>query len=173
MKGKNVLMWIGLVVLAFLVSGPGSAAAQATRTKFTGIEEAIGPPVDYGDWTYPGGNVHVRGMTTVYQDSADDPRVSGRNTVVTNGNWGPDGAGPMWGTSENHVPDSEGCPGGGVWRGTWTGIRNADASWSLRAVGKGVSGCVAGLHYSMTASNAGREGAVTTYTGEILDPHGE
>jgi hypothetical protein len=111
-------------------------------------------------------------MVSQYQEVASDPRMSGVATVVMNANWGPDMAGPMWGTSELVVEVSEGCPGGGVWRATWIGTMNSDGSYSYRAVGSGVEGCVEGQHFFFTAANPGGEES-TTITGEILDPHGE
>jgi hypothetical protein len=173
MKSKKLLVWVGLVVLVALVAVPGSAVARASRIEFTGIEVPLGPPVNYGDWIErPSGNVHVRSMTTVYQELATDARMSGLNTSTMNANWGPDYAGPMWGASESVLADSAECPGGGVWQGTWTGMMNVDGSYTYSAVGRGVSGCVAGLHFSLTALNLGT-GEPTAYTGEILDPHGE
>lgn len=173
MKRKNVLAWVGLVVLVALVLVPASAAATATRVGFSGVEMPLGPPVDYGDWIeLPSGNIHVRGMTSQYQEVATDPRMSGLNTSVMNANWGRDFAGPMWGTSESVLSDSGDCPGGGVWQGNWTGMMSVDGSYTYSAVGKGISGCVAGLRFSLTAFNPGGE-APTTYTGEILNPHGE
>ena len=173
MKRKSLLAWVVLVVLLTLVLVPGSASAGASRVEFTGIEVPTGPPVDYGDWIeLPSGNIHVRGMTTVYQEIASDWRMSGLNTVVMNANWGPDYAGPMWGTNEFVLGDSAECPGGGVWQGTWTGNMNIDGSYSYKAVGRGVSGCVAGLHFSLEAFYSPSAGA-TTFSGEILDPQGE
>jgi hypothetical protein len=173
MKRKSVLAWLGLVVLAALVTVPGSAAATATRVGFSGVEMPLGPPIDSGDWIeLPSGNIHVRGMISQYQEVATDPRMSGLNTSVMNANWGPDFAGPMFGTSESVLADSAECPGGGVWQGTWTGMMSVDGSYTYNAVGRGVSGCVEGLHFSLAAFNPGGD-ALTTYTGEILDPHGE
>jgi hypothetical protein len=172
MKRKSVLAWLGLVALIALVLAPGSAAAVATRVEFSGSEVPAGPP-DFGDWIeLPSGNVHVRGMTTVYQEFASDWRMSGLNTSVMSANWGPDFAGPMWGTSKSVLEDSPECPGGGIWQGTWTGTMNVDGNYTYSAVGKGISGCVEGLHFSLIAFNPGGD-ALTTYTGEILDPHGE
>ena len=173
MKRKSLMVSVVLVLLVSLALLPGSAAAQASRVEFSGIEVPMGPPIDYGDWVeLPSGNVHVRGMVSQYEEAASDPRMSGVAMVVMNANWGPDYAGPMWGTSELLVSDSEGCEGGGVWRATWTGTMNSDGSYSYRAVGKGVEGCVEGLHFSFIAANPGG-GGFTTCTGEILDPHGE
>jgi hypothetical protein len=172
MKRKSLLGWIILVLLVTLTMAPGSAAARAVRVEFTGTE-GPGNVVYGGIWTFlPSGNVHVRGMTTEYQELATDPRMSGLNTAVMNANWGPDFAGPMWGTNESVIPDGADCPGGGVWQGTWTGKAYADGSYSYRAVGRGIAGCVAGLKFSLAAANPG-DGSETTYSGVILDPHGE
>jgi hypothetical protein len=111
-------------------------------------------------------------MATQYLEVATDPLMSGLNTSVMNANWGPDLAGPMWGTSKSVLEDSTECPGGGIWQGTWTGMMNVDGSYTYDAVVRGVSGCVAGLHASLTAFNSGGD-ALTTYTGQILDPRGE
>ena len=172
MKGKRLLVGLVLVLLAALVTVPGTAAAGASRVAFTGTEVPVAPVAE-GVWIFlPSGNVHVRGMATQYLELATDPRMSGLNTSVMNANWGPDFAGPMWGTFESVLGDSTDCPGGGVWQGTWTGMMNVDGSYSYSSVGRGVSGCVAGLHVSLTAFNPGT-GQLTTYSGEILDPHGE
>jgi hypothetical protein len=172
MKRKGLLMWVVLTLLIALMMAPGSVMARADRVEFTGTEVPVGL-VDEGIWSFlPSGNVHVRGMTTAYQELATDPRMAGLNTATMNANWRPDFSGPMWGTSESVISDSADCPGGGVWRGTWTGTMNADGSYSYRAVGKGLSGCVEGLLYTLIAVSPGG-GALTTYTGEILDPHGE
>ena len=172
MKRKRVLAWVGLVALVALVLAPGSAAARATRIGFSGYEVPTGPP-DYGEWIeLPSGNVHVRGMTTVYEEVATDPRMSGLNTSTMNANWGPDFSGPMFGKAESVLAASAECPGGGVRRATWTGMMNAGGSYTYSAAGKGVSGCVAGLRFWLTAFNPGGD-ALTTYTGEILEPHGE
>jgi len=109
---------------------------------------------------------------SVYQENASDWRMSGLNTVVMNANWGPDLAGPQWGTAELVIAESEECPGGGIWQGNWTGMMNADGSFTYSAVVRGVSGCVAGLKASLTAFNPGGD-VLTTYTGEILDPRDE
>ena len=172
MKRKSVLVWLGLVVLAALLLVPGSAAAVATRVGFSGYEVPVAAVAE-GEWTFlPSGNVHVRGMATEYLEVATDLRMSGLNTSVMNANWGPDFAGPMYGTFENVLEASPDCAGGGVWQGSWTGMMNIDGSYTYDAVGKGVSGCVAGLHVSLSAFNPGGE-ALTTYTGQILDPYGE
>lgn len=172
MKCKCVSAGVVLGLLVVLTMAPGSVMARASRVEFSGAEVPV-ELVDEGIWMLlPSGNVHVRGMTTVYKEVATDPRMSGLNTAVMNANWGPDFTGPMWGTSESVLADSADCAGGGVWRGRWTGKMNPDGSYSYRSVGRGVSGCVKGLHFSLVAENAG-DGGPTTYSGEILDPHGE
>jgi hypothetical protein len=171
MKRKRLLIGVVLVVLVALATVPGPAAARAIRVGFSGHEVPTALVAE-GTWTFlPSGNVHVRGMTTVYQEFSSDWRVSGLNTAVMNANWGPDFAGPMFGTSESVLADSAKCPGGGVWHSTWTGMMNVDGSYTYSAVGKGITGCVAGLRFSLIAFNPGGD-ALTTYTGEILCLHG-
>jgi hypothetical protein len=173
MKGKRVLACVVPILMVALMMPAGLACAKAVRVEFTGIEVPLGPPLEYGIWSeLPSGNVHGRGMVSQSQEIASDPRMSGVNTVVMNANWGRDGAGPMWGTNRSQVPPSLNCEQGGVWEGSWTGMMNADGSYSYRAVGRGVSGCVEGLRFSLSAANPGG-GQLTAYTGEILDPHGE
>lgn len=172
MKRKSLLVWFVLTALVFLTIAPGSAAARAVKVGFTGAETTLGL-VDPGVWIeLPSGNVHVRGMISLYEESASDPRMSGVATVVMNANWGPDYAGPMWGTSQLEVAPGPECVEGGVWEASWTGTMNVDGSYSYHAVGLGVSGCVEGLRFSFVAENPGG-GGLTTYNGEILDPHGE
>ena len=171
MKGKNVVVWVGLVVMVALMLVHGSVEARAIRIGFSGTEMPL-VLIAEGEWKFlPSGNVHVRGMSTQYQEMATDPRMSGLNTSVMNANWGPDFSGPMYGTFESVIANNSDCPGGGVWRGTWTGTAYTDGSFTYYAVGKGISGCVAGLHVSLIAYNSGM-GELTTFTGEILDPHG-
>ena len=170
MKRKSVWALVVFIILVALVIMPGLADARTSRVEFTGTETVDALLAD-GDWTFPDGNVHVRGRVTRYLEVTTDPRKSGLNTVVMNANWGPDFAGPMWGTSESVVWDSPGCPGGGIWRSTWAGMLNPDGSYTYSAVGRGVSGCVAGLHSSRTAYSPGT--GATTVSGEILDPWGE
>jgi hypothetical protein len=74
----------------------------------------------------------------------------------------------MWGTFHNEVAPSPDCKGGGVWEGTWTGTMGTAGSCSWRAVGRGVSGCVEGLHVSYVADCGVYP---TTFTGTILDPY--
>jgi hypothetical protein len=173
MKRQSMFAWVALIVLVALVMVPGWAAARASRVEFTGTEVSLGPPVDHGVWTeLPSGNVHVRGMTSLYQEEATDQRMSGVTTSVMNANWGPDYAGPMWGTSQTVIADSAQCPGGGVWQGRWAGLRNADGTYAYHVAGQGVSRCVAGMHFGLTAFYPGT-GDSTLTGGEILDPHGE
>jgi hypothetical protein len=82
----------------------------------------------------------------VYQELTTDPRTSGANTVVMNANWGPDYAGPMWGTHRSEVNPSPDCEQGGVWEGTWTGTMNIDGSYTYHAVGKVFPGAYQGCN---------------------------
>jgi hypothetical protein len=111
-------------------------------------------------WTYPGGNIHVRGMVMQYEEVLDCPQLAGINTVTMNANWDANYAGPMWGVAQLVTDD------GGVWESTWAGKTYADGSSEYRAVGRGVAGSVQGLHMNLSAANG-------QWTATLLDPHGD
>jgi hypothetical protein len=162
MKTKRLSLWILAALLVALLISPGTIAAKATRTECTGTEFRV-EVLDYGLWTYPDGNIHIRGMVSLYQEESTCPEVGGLVTSTMNANWDSNLVGPIWGTghSENEY---------GVWEGTWQGSISPDGSCSYRAVSHGISGAVAGLTMTLTANCTGE---VTTYTATILDPHGE
>jgi hypothetical protein len=145
--------------------------AVTAEAEFITCEGAFIPlgVLDYGTWTYPGGNMHVRGMVGQYQQSMpdSDPRCSGLNTVVTNANWDAYGAGPSWGTF--HTVLEEGSPDG--WDGTWTGMSYPDGSTSIQVVGHGYGG-LEGQHVLVDIAFPSMS-APGVASGYILDPHGE
>jgi hypothetical protein len=161
MKAKTLSLWILAALLVALLIAPGTIAAKAARIECTGTE-VRGAVLDPGRWTYPGGNIHVRGMVSLYHDQSSCPEIGSENRVTMNANWDAHYIGPMWGTSHSEGPH-------GVWEGTWHGQVSPDGSCSYRAVSHGVSGAVAGLKMTLTANCTGE---VTTYTATILDPHG-
>jgi hypothetical protein len=147
-----------LTLVAVLLIAPGSVTAKATRIECTGTETLI-EYLDPGAWTYPGGNIHVRGMVELYEELSTCPQMTGMNTVTMNANWDADLAGPIWGTTIMEISD------GGVWETTWQGNTYADGSYSYQVVGRGVAGSVVGLHLRLSATNS-------EWTATILDPHG-
>ena len=158
MKGQKLSVWVILTLVAVLFVAPGSVAAKATRIECAGTETLIGY-LDPGDWTYPGSNIHVRGMVELYEDVSTCPQLTGMNTVTMNANWDSNFAGPIWGKTIMETLD------GGVWETTWHGSTDADGSYSYQVVGRGVAGSVVGLHLRLSATNS-------EWTATILDPHG-
>ncbi len=134
MKKNRVLVVFAVALIALSLLTAEAASAQATFTPCEGDFLPLGI-VDQGTWHFPGGNMHVRGMVALYQQSMpnSDPRCSGLNTVVTNANWDAYGVGPSWGTF--HVVLGEGSPDG--WDGAWTGMSYPDGSASIQVVGHG------------------------------------
>jgi hypothetical protein len=116
-------------------------ASAKTAVKQCSGTETIFKSHDPGVWTFPDGNIHVRGMVTSYVEQSNCPEVSGINTVVMNANWDANFIGPMWGT--NNLETSYGD--GGIWKGTWSGKLNSDGTMSYTGTSKGVSGSVSGL----------------------------
>jgi hypothetical protein len=167
--GQNRALAVVVVALIGLWPLPVQAAsAQATFTPCEGNFIPLGI-LDWGRWTYPGGNTHVWGMVGQYvQYMPDsDPRCSGLNTVVTNASWDAYGAGPSWGTF--HTVLGEESPDG--WDGNWTGMTYVDGTTSIHVVGHG-SGGLEGLHVFMDIAFPSMF-APGAASGHILDPGGE
>lgn len=171
MKKLSLLFKVGLL-LTILLSVASSTHAQAVKTEFTGLSYFTNEIVDPGVWTYPDGNVHVRGWTVLYNDVMSDPRVSGTDTMVINFNMqsAPPPViftGPMWGTMrvENE---------GGYWEGTWTGVRDEQGFAYARAILHG-HGDYEGLkaHIEATRLSPDYINDPFIFTGTIIDPQGE
>lgn len=123
---KNYFLFT--VILAVLLLGVTPVMA-AEKIEFPCTETFVAE-LDPGTWTFPGGNIHVRGMVQLSREEAPDPRNTGYNTVVVNANWRPDWTGPMWGTFRLETDE------GGVWEGTWAG-RMTEQGSRYHAVGTG------------------------------------
>jgi hypothetical protein len=169
MKTHRRTIWVTLALIGMLLFATGSAAAGATMTEYTGKEYLV-QVINPGEWTFPNGNVHLRGAIQEFRDETDDPRITGNFTIVANANWDANGAGNSWGTYRRVVV----CEGGGdgIWEGTWTAKHYAGGGSTVHGVGHGISGCVEGLKQKQTVEfpGPGQFGAVT---GRVLDPHGE
>lgn len=171
MKKLFMFTKVGLL-LTLLLAITFPAQAQAIKTEFTGLSYFTNEIIDPGVWTYPDGNVHVRGWTVGYNDVMSDPRVSGTDTMLINFNMQSAPApvffsGPMWGTMrvENE---------GGYWEGSWTGFRDeqgfAYARATLHGHG-GYEGLIAQIDATRLSPDYITEPFV--FTGVIIDPHGE
>jgi hypothetical protein len=176
LKGENRMRQnkaLAVVVVSLIALSLLPVQAVTAEAEFITCEGAFIPlgVLDPGTRTYPGGNMHVRGMVGTYQqDMPDsDPRCSGLNTVVTNANWDAYGAGPSWGTF--HVVPNELSSYTGGWDGTWTGMSYADGSASIRVEGHG-RGDLEGLQVFVDIEfpSMYEPGVASGY---ILDPHGQ
>jgi len=170
MRRSKALAVIVVALVAVLLLPVSVASARAT---FITCEGAFIPwgIADFGTWTHPGGNCHVRDMVAFYQQvmPGSDPRCNGLNTVVTNANWDANGVGPSWGTFRV-VPNEYSSYTGG-WDGTWTGMSCADGTSSIRVEGHGY-GDLAGqqVFVDIEFPSLFHPG---TASGHILDTHGE
>jgi hypothetical protein len=123
-----------VIVLALLIAG--SASAKASDARFEcgeGLYETTAP----GNWAFPDGNVHIRGMQQIARVDCPDSRQVGYNYLTINANWDANFHGPMWGTF-TFISDE-----GGSWTGTWNGQMTENGSW-YNAVGNG-QGIYAGM----------------------------
>jgi hypothetical protein len=155
MAVKVLRMAVVVLILTILVAGP--VAAQARSTEVTGWVESCQVP-DPGDWTYPGGNIHIRGMVRICRERGH-PYLTGVNTTIVNANYDSQWSGPVFGTF-HRVTDE-----GGEWEGTFSGVRTPDGRLVVHAVGHG-RGMYEGLQIMVTLENG-------LLSARILDPHGE
>lgn len=146
---------IGVIAVALLIAG--SAAARSSESTFTCIE-TDNAVTAMGTWSFPNGNIHIRGMEQVARTVCEDSRVVGDNHITVNANWDANMTGPMWGTF-TFVSDS-----GGTWKGTWNGMMTSQGGW-YNAVGSG-DGEFAGLKLWIDKD-------IDQTTGRILNPSGE
>ena len=166
MKYPKFLSMLVLVLVAALFN-PSPAMASAQRTAFTGTSN-FGGTLDVGEWTFlPSGNLLARGIVEVYYDVNTDPRVTGEETIVSNGNFRPAPsselglAGYLWGTF--HIENE-----GGTWDGTFTSEITEDGQYFYRGVAHG-SGGYEGLVGHWAAYRNGHAGPFAL-SGWILEP---
>jgi hypothetical protein len=153
-----------LAIVAALVAGllplAGTAQAQATRIPFTESESCV--VTSPGEWTYPDGNIHIRGLTQECDHPASIPELVGTDYMVINANLDATGSGPVWITWRL---ETEGGGWEGVWHGTITGLLTSPYGTG-RGVGHG-TGIYEGQQYFAEAviTPAG-----TAATGYVLVP---
>jgi hypothetical protein len=88
MKAQKRLILTIVTVLGVLLAFVAPIAAQASITEITGTEVChMFSPINPGTWTFPDGNVHVRGMVFLCRDESSDPRETGNIEVVMDANW--------------------------------------------------------------------------------------
>jgi hypothetical protein len=148
---KKYMVLVGLVVLSMLLTAT-TVSAQAVRVHWSGMETLL-EYLDYGVTTYPGNNVHTRGMVELMGVDATDPRVTGLNTVVANTNLDAEGHGPVWGTNRLDVDGID-----GYWVGTFEGKIDENGI-ALTMQGRGC-GDLEGLQIRGTMVNMAVEGVI-------------
>ena len=161
MRTRLSLLSILLIAAMWLSHTASADAAGATHTPVSAWENPLCPPYGEGhpnctpgEWTFPGGNMHVRNMVQVYSAiGINDDRLTGTNTLVANANWDANGYGPGWGTFHNQVDGYA-----GYWEGTFAAVMSADGYIS-RIVGKGY-GEFEGLVIRATEVNGLFEGVI-------------
>jgi hypothetical protein len=166
MKDTKYLSILVFVLVAVLLH-PSAAMARSQRIAFTGTSN-FGETLNPGEWTYlPSGNVLARGIVETYHDANTDPRVTGEETIVSNGNFRPAPsselglAGHLWGTF--HIENE-----GGAWDGTFTSEISEGGEYFYRGVAHG-SGGYEGLKGHWEAYRNGHSGPFTL-EGWILEP---
>jgi hypothetical protein len=174
MKRLLFLSVLVLVLIAMLLVLAGPVAAKGTRTEFTATETYVEDLSPGKVWyTGPNGEIcHWRGTQQVYTVVASDPRVSGDEVITLNIDMklvdDPDvwATGRMWGTfkiTNDH----------GTWEGTWTGFRDERGYSFFKYLGKG-GGDYAGLQIRVDSERLDPDPTFPySWTGYILDPHGE
>lgn len=147
------MSWKFFPAVAAIVAGV--AVAQIQFTESSGTEQLI-TVTSPGDVRCQGGTPTgnpfapcppgvsgtFRGQQLVASEQTNDPRTSGLNYIVANGDVHADGAMNVWGTFRLEVA-------GGVWEGVWHGRSNAANRRSLSGVGHGSGGNVDGLQLLM------------------------
>ncbi len=184
MRARHVLLLVGIVLLFSSVT-----SAQAVMTAFTGQTvtgtrftdfgrffcpsgEPAGPFPPYAPCA-PGSRVNFRGVVFEHSEAATDSRMTGKMTIVFNGNtdgWtlgpptGP-GTGPVWGTWHMDVTE------GGEWDGTYTGYRQiteaGNVETTLKFQGEGTGGRIEGAKVQFEVSSP--HNAPSTFEGRIID----
>src|SRR5687768_214129 len=166
MKNAKFVSMLLFVLVAVLLH-PSAAMAAAQMTTFTGTSN-FGETLNAGKWTYlPSGNVLARGIVETYNDVGTDPRVTGQETIISNGNFRPAPsselglAGQLWGTF--HIENE-----GGAWDGTFTSEITEGGEYFYRGVAHG-SGGYEGLVGHWEAYRNGHSGPFGL-SGWILEP---
>jgi hypothetical protein len=132
---RSIMAIFIVLVLLGVTAGPAAAGSKTDVTASEWGETTEDP----GEEFFPDGRYHLRGATSTFEFSADDPRLDdATNRITLNWNfvWMPEPvyvAGRMWGT---FVITND----GGWWEGTWTGVREDNGFSYFHFVGRGGGG---------------------------------
>ena len=149
---KKRMIVIGIVLLLILAMG-STVSAQVMRISVSGTETLL-EILDPGEHSVPGGNQHFRGMIEYLRVDSDSDFMAGYNTVVANGNLGPDGYGQVWGTNHLELDAHD-----GYWEGHWVGQVDENGM-TLQLVGRGY-GDLSGYLIQGTYVNGAMESVIT------------
>jgi hypothetical protein len=166
MKANKRLILVVIIAALALLAVNMTVSARSTFKSCSGTEYLVSV-IDEGVWTFPNGNIHVRGRVSQYQEQSSCPEIEGVLVSTMNANWDQTFSGPMWGTSRNETSFEN----GGVWDCSWFGKSNPDGSYSYTAQCRGISGSVSGLRSIIEAF--GWPGQPATFTATIRDPVAE
>jgi hypothetical protein len=177
-KTNRIVTGLGLLVLIACIS---TIWAAATKTSFTGTESHVAWLEQPPPKITPSGHTIIRQWVHLWYDDADDDRLDGYDTVVIRAMFDPNGnliqASGTFTVREKldaipieDLPDLESSPfglediiqGDVLWEGTWTlPARNGKGVFAVAQSPEGLS-----AFYSFSPAGG-------SFTGYILDPHGE
>ena len=146
MKKLLYSMSILLVLALSLLPNTSNVFAEDNRIDVEALEELLYID-DPGVMTFPGNNIHIRGMVQYYNvTSLSDDRLTGINRLTANMNWDSNMTGPGWGTFHNQSSFYD-----GYWEGTFSAVMYEDGYIS-RIRGKGY-GAFEGLIITAVETN--------------------
>lgn len=134
---KILISILVIVVLAFsLLPNTNEVLAEDNRINVEAWEVPFCSEVyicDPGVMTFPGNNIHIRGMVQYYNVTGlSDDRVTGINRLTANMNWDSNMTGPGWGTFHNQSTIYD-----GYWEGTFSAVMYEGGHYISRIQGKG------------------------------------
>ncbi|MBW6472857.1 MAG: hypothetical protein K0B14_07015 [Anaerolineaceae bacterium] len=136
MKKLLYSMSILLVLALSLLPNTSNVLAEDNRIDVDALEVPFCNEVyicDPGVMTFPGNNIHIRGMVQYYMvTGASDDRMTGINRLTANMNWDSNMTGPGWGTFHNQSTIYN-----GYWEGTYSAIMYEGGHYISRIQGKG------------------------------------
>jgi hypothetical protein len=164
MNGRKTLILFVMVLIVSMALAPGTAAAQATVTDFTGTEILV-DLLHPGDISIsPGGAWKGRGRVWKLYHDTTDPRMTGTVIVTSNMNSNPFDEGPAWGTMKVAPEEYD-----GTWEATWHSPPGRPDI--ITAIGHGTGefeGMTAWWTFTYEENNP--NGSIS---GRILDPNSE
>jgi len=195
---KLLTFCLPILLCAGALIAPTGFAAEQTAVTASEVFDPSGKVLgmgQFGSFVYPGtvkcpghepilmpmqppscpatSRTHLRNAEIISVVTSSDQRVTGLMTVVLNANWNTDFEGPLWGTFSLAVDD------GGVWEGTWQGVRErvAENQWTgtLHVRGNGYGGIVDGMKLMVEDRAVSFTPAPIAYLGDIegriVDPN--